>query len=107
MYTYHRRRFACAAFVAISTFAVGASVPSAQSAEVKQVTRSVTVYTLADAPKLAEVVKSICADKSVVLSQKARKACDDNAFPNLSKALAFRNSGIGAEFNTLARQRGG
>lgn len=75
------------------------------AAETKTVTRTVTVNMLSDNPKLETTVKAICADSATKLSDKARKACDDNAFPPLTKALTFRNSGTGAEFNTLARQK--
>lgn len=89
--------------IGVAAFAGGSQLATA--AETKTTQRTVTVYTLADAPKLAEQVAAICADKSVKLSDKARKACDDKAFPPLTKALAFRSSGIGGEFNTLIRQR--
>lgn len=75
------------------------------AAETKEVTRTVTVYGLDDAPALRDAVKAICADKSVKLSDKAKKACETSTFPTLTKALKFRNAGIGAEFNTLANQR--
>lgn len=84
-------------------FASGTQLATA--AETKTVQRTVTVYMLSDAPKLAEQVTAICADKSVKLSDKARRACDDKAFPPLTKSLMFRSSGIGGEFNTLIRQR--
>jgi hypothetical protein len=73
--------------------------------EQKTITRTVTVYTLSDNPELAKKVEAICGDASVKLSIKARKACDDKAFPPLTKAKEFRASGIGGEFNALARQR--
>lgn len=91
------------AFLVACAYAGYASAASAE--EVKTVTRTVTVHTLSDNPKLAEAVTAICGDKSVKLSDKARKACDDKAFPLLTKALTFRNSGVGAEFNALYRQR--
>lgn len=78
---------------------------SAQAMETKTISREVTVYSLSDNPELQAKVTAICADKSVKLSQKARKACDDSAFPVLTKAKEFRNAGIGAEFNTLARNK--
>lgn len=74
--------------------------------ETKTVTRTVTVHTLSDNPKLLEAVTAICGDTKIKLSDKARKACDDKAFPPLTKALMFRSSGVGGEFNTLYRQRG-
>lgn len=78
----------------------------ASAAETKEVTRTVTVYSLKeDNPKLYETVKAICNDKAVHLSDKAKAACTNDTFPKLTKALKFRNAGIGAEFNTLAAQR--
>jgi hypothetical protein len=95
---------ACGALALIS-LATSLVIAPALASEVKVVQRSVTIYTLSDNPKLKEQVTQICLDKSITLSPKARTACDTNAFPLLSKSLQFRNSGIGAEFNTLARQR--
>lgn len=77
----------------------------AHGEETKTVQRTVTVYSLSDNSELAAKVEAICSDKAVKLSDKARKACDDKAFPNLTKAKTFRNAGVGAEFNTLARNR--
>lgn len=91
------------AFGAIGLLVIGAT--AAISAETKTVTRTVTVNMLSDNPKLEATVKAICEGK-FTLSDKARKACDDKAFPPLTKALTFRNSGVGAEFNALARQVG-
>lgn len=96
------RAFGAVAIAAVCSLVVTAG--NVNAAETKTVQRTVTVYTLTDAPKLAEQVAAICADKSVKLSDKARKACDDKAFPPLTKALMFRSSGIGGEFNTLIRQ---
>lgn len=89
------------AFLAACMFAGYTAAGHAE--ETKTVTRTVTIYTLSDNPTLKAKVEAICADKAITLSPKARKACDDKAFPLLSKAKDFRNSGIGAEFNTLAR----
>lgn len=91
------------AFLAACAFA--GYTAAGYAAETKTVQRTVTVYTLSDAPKLKEQVTAICGDKTIKLSDKARKACDDNAFPPLTKALTFRNSGIGGELNALIRQR--
>jgi hypothetical protein len=82
-----------------------AFAPKAFAAETKEVTRTVTIYSLSDNPKFAEQVKAICDDKAIKLSDKARTACVTGNFPNLTKSLRFRNAGIGAEFNTLAAQR--
>jgi len=78
---------------------------AAHAEEQKTVTRTVTVYSLSDNPALETKVKAICDDKSVKLTDKARKACDDKSFPPLTKNKEFRASGIGGEFNALARQR--
>ncbi len=78
------------------------------ASETKEVTKSVTIYSIEDNAKLAESVKAICDDATagkVKLSVKAKAACDTHTFPKLTKALNFRNAGIGAEFNTLANQR--
>jgi hypothetical protein len=91
------------AFLASCMFAGWTAAGYAE--ETKTVTRTVTVYTLTDNPTLAAKVTAICEDKAVVLSTKARKACDDKAFPPLTKAKEFRASGVGGEFNALARQR--
>lgn len=83
----------------------GAAINPGYAAETKTVQRTVTVYMLSDNPDLAKKVEAICSDKAVKLSDKARKACDDKAFPPLTKSLMFRSSGIGGEFNTLVRNR--
>lgn len=97
------RAFSAVSFLAICGAAGWSSGASAE--EQKTVTRTVTVHTLSDNTKLAAQVEEICEGK-YKLSDKARKACDDKAFPPLTKALTFRNSGVGAEFNALARQAG-
>lgn len=97
------RAFSAVSFLTFCAVA-GYTFPG-HAAETKTVTRTVTVNMLSDNPKLAELVAGICGDKAVKLSDKARKACDDKAFPPLTKALTFRNSGVGAEFNALVRQR--
>lgn len=83
-----------------------AFAPKAFASETKEVTKTVTIYSLSDNPKLAASVKAICDDKGVKLSDKARTMCVTGNWPNLTKALKFRNAGVGAEFNTLAAQRG-
>lgn len=94
------------AFVGFVASAVLGYHNGASASETREVTRTVTIYNLKDDnPKLYETVKAICADKSVKLSEKAKTACANDQFPRLTKALRFRNAGIGAEFNTLAAQR--
>jgi len=92
-------------FAFVSACAFAGYTAAGYAEEQKTVTRTVTVYTLADNPALKEKVAAICADKAVKLTDKARKACDTDTFPPLTKAKEFRASGIGGEFNALARQR--
>ena len=96
-------RIGAAAFLAACAFA--GYTAGAHAEETKTVSRTVTVYMLSDNPELEKKVTAICGDASIKLTPKARKACDDKAFPPLAKTKDFRNSGIGAEFNTLARNR--
>lgn len=96
-------RIGAVAFLAACAFAGFTTAGYAE--ETKQVTRTVTVYMLSDNPDLEKKVTAICGDTALKLSTKARKACDDKAFPPLAKTKEFRNSGVGAEFNTLARNR--
>lgn len=93
------------AICALAFCAVAGYTFPGYAGETKEVTRTVTINNLPDNPKLADTVAAICGDAAVKLSAKARTACDSHTFPPLTKALAFRNSGIGAEFNALARQR--
>jgi hypothetical protein len=94
------------ALVGIALSAVAGYHNAATASETKQVTRTVTVYDLkTDAPDFYAKVKAICGDQNVKLSDKAKIACANEQFPKLTKALRFRNAGIGAEFNTLAAQR--
>lgn len=92
----------------VALFALSVAVafaPKAFAAETKEVTKTVTIYSLSDNPKFETAVKAICNDKTVKLSDKARTVCVTGEFPKLTKALRFRNAGVGAEFNTLAAQR--
>lgn len=89
-----------------ASMALAGYVSAGHAAETKEVTRKVTVYSLKeDAPAFYATVKAICDDKGVKLSDKAKLACLKDEFPSITKALKFRNAGIGAEFNTLAAQR--
>lgn len=55
-------------------------------------------------PELVARFTAICK-ANFVLSDKAKTACETNATPKPNKAQTmFRNTGIGVEFNTLARQ---
>lgn len=84
----------------IALAAALAFVPFAAQAE-KQVTR--TVKELSDFPELAAKAKAVC-DGKAVKSDRLVTACGKGEFPSVTKAGAFRNSGIGAELNTLMRQ---
>jgi len=67
-----------------------------------QVTR--TVWEISDFPDLTAKVKAVCESKAN-LSDKLKDACKDAAkLPRVTKAGAFRNTGTGAELNTLIRQ---
>jgi hypothetical protein len=85
------------AMVALIAFA-GVS----QAKQEKQVTR--TIYELSDFPDLEKKAKEVCGGK-LVLSDKLKTACQSGTFPSVTKSGAFRNSGIGAELNSLIRQQ--
>ena len=58
----------------------------------------------ADDAAMAAKVKAVCEGK-YVLTPEARAVCDGGALPPVLKdGTRFRNSGVGAEFNTLIRQ---
>lgn len=84
----------------VGTFATCGSL--AHSAQ--QVTTTRTVYELSDFPDTATKVKAICESDKFKLSDKAKAICTSGKWPGMTKAGAFRNSGSGAEFNTLMRQ---
>ena len=67
----------------------------------KQVTR--TIWEISDFPQLAEKAKAIC-DSHAKKSDKLSAICATGAWPSVTKAGAFRNTGAGAELNTLMRQ---
>jgi|SRR6478609_10118232 len=67
-----------------------------------QVTR--TVYELSDFPDLEKKALAVCANDKAVKSVRLVKACADKAFPRVTKAGAFYNTGYGAELNALMRQ---
>lgn len=98
-----RNALMIASIAAASFFAV--STVTAFAEETKTVTRTITVYTVDDVPELKAKLVAICGDKAVKLSDKARNACETKAYPPLTKAKTFRNSGVGAEFATLVRNR--
>jgi hypothetical protein len=88
-------KFLMTAFVLVAV-----ASPAFAKSEI-QVTR--TVYELSDFPALSEKAKAACTGKAT-LSDKLKAACATGKFPSVTKAGAFRNSGIGAELNTLIRQ---
>ena len=73
----------------------------AQAKYEKQVTR--TVYELSDFPELKAKAEGVCKGKAV-MSDKLKTACQIGNFPSVTKSGAFRNTGIGAELNSLMRQ---
>lgn len=76
---------------------------AAKAAETVTYTR--TVYSLDDFPKLRDSAKALCGSTTVKLSDGAKAACaGSKPWPGVTKAGAFRNAGVGAEFNTLLRQ---
>jgi hypothetical protein len=87
------------------SFSAVSFIGAVHASETKEVTKTVTIYSIDDNAALKAKVDAICSDTAVKLSAKAKAACDTHTFPKLTKALAFRNAGIGAEFNTLANQR--
>jgi hypothetical protein len=87
--------------IMVATVALVAFVSPSLAKQELQVTR--TVYELSDFPQLSEKAKAVCNGKTVK-SDKLTKACALNTFPSVTKAGAFRNTGIGAELNALMRQ---
>jgi hypothetical protein len=76
--------------------------PVAAKQEV-QVTR--TLWEMSDFPGLDAKVKTVC-EGTMVKSDKLKEACKDQTkMPKITKAGAFRNTGIGAELNALIRQQ--
>ncbi len=56
------------------------------------------------AARLSGQFAQVCASH-MVLSAKAKTACDGHAEPRaLKSGVAYRNQGVGAEFNALIRQ---
>lgn len=90
---------------AVLVFAAASFTTAANAAETKEITRSVTVYSLSDNPEFEKKVMAVCEDKNAHLSPKARTACDTKTFPAITKtSKQFRNAGFGAELNALASQ---
>ena len=90
----------------ISAAIVGVALFSASAAQAKketQVTR--TVWELSDFPDLEKKAQAICENEKAVKSPRLVKACADKAFPRVTKAGAFYNTGYGAELNALIRQQ--
>jgi hypothetical protein len=53
---------------------------------------------------MLQAFQKVC-ESDFVLSEKALLACTENKIPKVAKSNEqFRNTGIGAEFNTLLRQ---
>jgi hypothetical protein len=69
----------------------------------KDVTVTRTVYELSDFPDLEAGAKAVCEGKAT-LSVKLQAACKSGVWPSVTKAGKFRNTGVGAELNTLMAQ---
>ncbi len=87
--------------VALTSASLLLSINAAQAKIEKQVTR--TVWEVSDFPDLEKKAEAICSGKAA-LSDKLKTACASKAWPSVTKAGLFRNTGIGAELNTLMRQ---
>jgi hypothetical protein len=79
-----------------------ATMPICSAKQEKQVTR--VIWELSDFPDLEKNAKAICGSEKLVKSDKLKAACTSSVFPSVTKSGAFRNTGIGAELNTLIRQ---
>jgi hypothetical protein len=88
--------------ISVAALSLLASAGIASAKQEVQVTR--TVWELSDFPELAAKAKAIC-EGSASLSDKLKIACKANEMPKVSKSGTFRNTGIGAELNTLIRQQ--
>jgi hypothetical protein len=88
-------------FILTAAFVAVAFTGPAFAKQEVQVTR--TVWELSDFPELASKAKAVCESKSNI-SDKLKAACKSDTLPKVTKAGAFRNTGIGAELNTLIRQ---
>lgn len=89
--------------IMLASVAILSFVSAAHAAETKTITR--TVYTIEDAPQLKAAVEKVCSNSALKLSDKAKSVCTSHQWPSVTKALKFRNAGIGAEFNTLIAQQ--
>lgn len=69
----------------------------------KEVQTTRTIWEVSDFPELATKAKAVCGN-SATKSAKLVTACKTEAWPSVTKAGAFRDTGIGAELNTLMRQ---
>jgi len=79
----------------------------ASAKQEKQVTR--IIWEISDFPGLEKAALAVCSSASekgsrVVLSDKAKDVCASKHWPSITKAGLFRNTGVGAELNTLMRQ---
>jgi hypothetical protein len=63
-----------------------------------------TVYELADFPDLEKKATAVCESATLAKSDRLKRACTEKAFPRVTKAGMFYNTGYGAEFNALIRQ---
>jgi hypothetical protein len=87
---------------------VATALPTyAQAKIVKQVDR--VTWEISDFPTLEKAALSVCESASekgtkLVISDKLKGICADHKWPSITKAGLFRNTGAGAELNTLMRQ---
>jgi len=89
-----------AALLVASATLISVAYPVMAKSE-KQVTR--VTYELSDFPSLEASAVAVCGGKAS-MSDKLKAACETKKFPSVTKAGNFRNTGIGAELNTLIRQ---
>lgn len=92
---------------AATVIALGFGIPANAQDEATMIDVNVAPAPAAASPvastDLANAFATIC-NSTAVLSDKAQLACINNAMPKVAKsAVSFRNTGIGAEFNTLIR----
>lgn len=92
------------AIATIAALALGASVPAALAFDAQQANFATSNASM-PSPELADKLAVICDGETFVLSIAAMSACATNDMPRLNKeGTAFVNAGVGAEYNTLARQ---
>lgn len=89
--------------IILATVAMLVAISPQAALAKKEVQTTRTVWELSDFPELATKAKAVCGN-SATKSPKLQIACKAEAWPSVTKAGAFRDTGIGAELNTLMRQ---